>query len=37
VLVAADVDGFGRIRLRSGLFEGFATGKSPALPEDRYF
>ena len=35
VHVLVDVDGFGRIRLRSGHFEGLAPGKSLALP-DRY-
>jgi hypothetical protein len=34
VLVDVDVDGFGRIWLRSGPFEGLATPKPPALPED---
>jgi len=36
VHVVVDVDGFGRIRLRSGPFEGPAPGKSPVLPKDRY-
>ena len=32
VLVVVDVDGFGRIRLRSGPFEGLVTAQPPALP-----
>ena len=36
VLVDVDVDGFGSICLRLGPFEGPATIKPPALPEDTY-
>jgi len=36
VLVDVDVDGFGRVQLRSGPFEGPATVKPSALPEDAY-
>jgi len=36
VLVDVAVDGLWRIRLRSSPFEGPATAKSPAVPEDTY-
>ena len=35
--VLVDLDGFWKTRLRSGLFEGPATAKPPALPMDDYF
>jgi hypothetical protein len=37
VLVRVDVVGFRRIWLRSGPFEGPATIKPPALPDDVYW